>query len=169
VMVDRQVGGVLHQLSHQLPEGMGLEDYFRATGRTLESAIAELRPDAEMAVRRELVVEAVADAEGVEVTDEEVDEQIRSDAEATGRDPARLAEDVRTHGGFEQLRRDLRLRKAVQLMVDAAEPISVEQAKARQKLWTPTTKEGEVETPKLWTPGQPQQDPAASRSGASRP
>ena len=53
--------------------------------------VEELRPDAEMAVRRELVVEAVADAEGIEVSDEEMEEQVRTDAEATGRAPDRLA------------------------------------------------------------------------------
>jgi hypothetical protein len=40
-------------------------------------------------------------------------------------------------------------------MVESATPISIEQAKAREKLWTPDTKEPEAEAPKLWTPGQP--------------
>jgi trigger factor len=156
VMVNRQIGGVLHDISHQLPQGVGLEQYLQATGRTLEQVVTEMRPDAEMAVRRELVVESVADAEGVDVSDEEVEQQVRSDAEATGRDPERLLEELRTRGGFETLRRDIRLRKAVDLLVESAQPISIEQAQAREKLWTPQTKEPEAQTPKLWTPGQPQ-------------
>jgi trigger factor len=155
VLVNRQIGGILHDVSHQLPEGMSLEQYFEATGRTLDAVVQEMRPDAEMAVRRELVVEAVADAEAVEVSDEEVEAQVRADAETTGRDPEKLLTELRRRGGVEALRRDLRLRKAVDLLVEAATPISIEQAKARQKLWTPETKEQEAETPKLWTPDQP--------------
>jgi trigger factor len=155
VMVDRQVAQVLHAVSHQLPEGVGLDQYAQATGRTLAKMAEEMRPDAEMAVRRELVVEAVAEAEEVEVADDEVEAQVRSDAESTGRDAERLLTDVRSSTAFESLRADLRLRKAVDLLVSSAVPISIEQAQARQKLWTPTTKEPEVDAPKLWTPGQP--------------
>ena len=43
-------------------------------------------------------MEAVADAEGIEVSDEEVEEQVRADAEATGRAPDRLLHDLRQAG-----------------------------------------------------------------------
>src|SRR5690606_33964108 len=124
----------------------------------------ELRPDAEMAVRRELVVEAVADAEGIEVSDEQVEEQVRADAEATGRAPERLLHDLRHHGGWEALRQDLRLQEAVQRLVDAATPITMEQAEARENLWTPDDARRDAGSQaagtsagagKLWTPGDP--------------
>jgi trigger factor len=168
VMVDRQIGSVLHNLAHQLPEGVGLEDYLRATGRTLEQAAEEIRPDAEAAVRRELVVEAVADAEGLEVSDEEVEAQVRADAESSGRDPERLLADVRERGAFESVRRDLRLKRAVDLLMESTAPIPIEQAKARQKLWSPTTKEPQVEAPKLWTPDQPSPPISARPPGRPR-
>ena len=98
VMVDRRIGSILQQTAQQLPEGVSFEDYLAATGRTIAEIVKELRPDAEMAVRRELVVEAVADAEGIEVYDEEVEEQVRADAEATGRAPDRLVHDLREPG-----------------------------------------------------------------------
>ncbi|MEQ9093096.1 MAG: trigger factor, partial [Miltoncostaeaceae bacterium] len=69
VMTDRRVGAILNQTAQRLPEGVSFEDYLAATGQELEKVIEELRPDAEMAIRRELVVEAIADAEGIEVTD----------------------------------------------------------------------------------------------------
>jgi trigger factor len=162
VLVNRQIGEVLHNISHQLPEGVSLEQYLQATGRPLDQVVSELRPDAEMAVRRELVVEAVAEAEGIEVADEDVEAQVRSDAEASGRDPHQLLADLRERGGFETLRHDLRLRRAVDRLVESAVPISIEQAKAREKLWTPGTQEAEAETPKLWTPDE------ARRAGSAR-
>ena len=137
VMVDRRIGTILQQTASQLPEGVGFEQYLAATGRTLEEIVEELRPDAENAVRRELVVEAIAEAEGIEVSDEEVEAQVRADAEATGRAPERLLHDLRDHGGWEALREDLRLKKAVDVLIAGAVSIPMEQAEARERLWTP--------------------------------
>jgi trigger factor len=163
VMVDRRIGTILQQTAQQLPEGVGFEDYLAATGRTIQEVVAELRPDAEMAIRRELVVEAIAEAEGIEVSDEQVEEQVRADAEATGRAPERLLHDLRHHGGWEALRQDLRLKAAVERLVDATTAIPMAQAEAREKLWTPDDARaagaGAAGTPapagKLWTPGDP--------------
>jgi trigger factor len=164
IMVDRRIGTILAQTAQQLPEGISFEDYLAATGRTLQQVVDELRPDAEMALRRELVVEAVAEAERIDVSDEEVEEQVRRDAEATGRAPERLLHELREHGdGFEALREDMRLRKAVDLLIAEATPIPMEQAEAREKLWTPddarkaaAQAEGKpAPAGKLWTPGDP--------------
>jgi trigger factor len=163
VMVDRRIGTILQQTASQLPEGVAFEQYLAATGRTLEQVVEELRPDAENAIRRELVVEAVADAEGIEVSDEEVEAQVRADAEATGRAPDRLVGDLQEHGGWETLRQDLRLKKAVDVLIAGATPIPMEQAEARKKLWTPDDAREEraaaagrpAPAGKLWTPGDP--------------
>src|SRR5690606_7347812 len=137
VMVDRRVGAILNQTARSLPAGVSFEEYLARTGQTIEGLIEELRPDAEMAIRRELVVEAIAEAEGIEITDEDVEAQVRSDAEATGRAPERLLHDLKHHGGWETLREDLRLKKAVEVITSTAKPIPMEQAEAREKLWTP--------------------------------
>jgi trigger factor len=154
VMIDRRINGILSQTANQLPRGVTFEQYLQATGRTLEQAVEELRPDAEMAIKRELVVEAVAQAEAIEITDADVEAQIRQDAESMGRDAEELAAEVRTGNAWETLREDLRLQRAVQTMVSTAEPISMEQAEAREKIWTPGEEKPEAGS-KLWTPGQP--------------
>lgn len=167
VMVDRRVGTILQQTANQLPQGVSFEQYLAATGRTLEEVVEELRPDAEMAIRRELVVEAVADEQAIEVADEEIEEQVRADAEATGRSVDRLMHDLRHHGGWEALRQDLRLKKAVDHLIESATAIPMAQAEAREALWTPeddrkkaaearSEAEGKpAPAGKLWTPGDP--------------
>jgi trigger factor len=169
VMVDRRIGTILQGTADQLPEGVSFEQYLQATGRTLEEIVEELRPDAEQALRRELVVEAVADAQAIEVSDEEIEEQVRIDAEATGRSVDRLMHDLRDHGGWEALRQDMRLRKAVDHMIESATAIPMAQAEARERLWTPEDErrktaaaapsepsEGKpAPAGKLWTPGDP--------------
>ncbi|MDX6646914.1 MAG: trigger factor [Miltoncostaeaceae bacterium] len=155
VMVERRVSEILHETAHRLPEGMSLEDYIRSTGRTPEQLIEELSPSAEAALRREMVVEAIAEAEGLSADDAEVEAQVRRDAEATERDPEKLLQDLRAGGGFEAVRRDMVIGKAIELLAEAATPITAEQAKAKDKLWTPKAQEPAVEAPKIWTPDQP--------------
>lgn len=159
VMVRRRVNEILHETAHRLPKGVTLEDYIRVLGKTPEQIVEELQPDAEMSIRRELVVEAVAEAEGFAVADEDVEAQIRGDAEASGQEADRLLAEVRRQGAFETIRADMLRARTVTFLVDSAVPISVEQAQAKEKLWTPESKEPEVEAAKLWTPGDPEPEP----------
>jgi FKBP-type peptidyl-prolyl cis-trans isomerase (trigger factor) len=156
IMVDNRVNAILHETAHRLPQGMTLADYLRATGRTLEAARAELAPDAEMAIKRELVVEAVAEAEAIAVGDEEVEAQVRNDALAAGSDPEALLAELRAAEGFETLRDDMVMRAAVNFLIEHTTAIPVELAEARERLWTPE-KAGEatVAESQLWTPDRP--------------
>ena len=52
------------------------------TGKTEEELVTEAEPDAEQALKREAVLAAIVEAEGIEVTDEEVDEALREAAGA---------------------------------------------------------------------------------------
>ena len=98
-MVQRRIGSILNQTASSLPSGVSFETYLRATGRTLDQVVEELRPDAEMAIRRELVVEAVCEAQHIQVTDAEVEAQVREDAETVGRDADELLAEVRRRRG----------------------------------------------------------------------
>ena len=138
VMIDRRVGTILQQMAAQLPEGVNIEQYIAASGRTVEQIVEELRPDAEMAVRRELVVEAVAQAAQVEVTDEEMEAQVRLRRRRGDLPPPTAScTSCSTMAGRASPRQDMRLQKAVQQLVDHAKPIPMAQAQAREKLWTP--------------------------------
>jgi hypothetical protein len=53
------------------------------------------------------------------------------------------------------IRREIRLRKAVDVMVESADAIDPEQAKTRDKLWTPEKQRKEKGSAQLWTPGEP--------------
>ena len=157
VMVRNRVDAILHETAHRLPQGMSFADYLRATGRTLNDTRAELAPDAEMAIKRELVVEAVAETESIAISDEEVDVQVRNDALAAGRDPEALLIELRKADGVEALREDLVMRRAVDFLIEQTNAIPVGLAEARERLWTP-------EAPKvpdggLWTPDQPKPKP----------
>ena len=86
-------------------------------------------------------------------------EALRPAAERDGSDPAELVEQLRKAGRLESLREDVAGRQAVELLVREATPISVEQAKAREKLWTPGKDDpgaagsGGSAGGQIWTPG----------------
>ena len=74
--------------------------------------------------------------------------------------------ELQHHGGWDALRQDMRIQKAVQKLVDSTTAIPMAQAEAREKLWTPeqerqkaaaTAEPAGKPAPagKLWTPGDP--------------
>jgi trigger factor len=152
-LVDARAGELwdrmLHSLAHQ---GIDKAAYLRIAGRTEEDLLAEARPDAEQALRREAVVAAIIEAEGVEASDEEILEALAPTAQREGTTPKKVMDRLRSSGRLEEVREEVLARKAIDLVADAAKPIPVEQAAAREKIWTPD--KGEAEKPsELWTPG----------------
>jgi trigger factor len=131
--------------------GVPAESYLRMQGRTRDQVIEDAKPDAEQQLKREAVLAAVADAEGIEVTDAELTDSLRHAAEHERTAPEKLVEQLRSTGRDALLREDLRLRKAADLIAESAKPIPLEQAAAREKLWTPEKERGEKGG--LWTPG----------------
>jgi trigger factor len=132
--------------------GIGLETYLAMTGQGQEELVGRLRAEAEQALKRELSLDAVADRLGIEIGDDEVEELVRREAEEAGEDPDALLVAAREGGGFEQLRGDLRMRKALDEVVAGVERIPIDLARAREKLWTPE-KEKAPTGMKIWTPG----------------
>ncbi|HET9721316.1 MAG TPA: trigger factor [Solirubrobacteraceae bacterium] len=159
-------GQLVHARAHEMLEetltalarqGIPKETYLQIAGKSEEELAQEAEPEAERALRRDAVIAAVVEAEAIEPSDEELLEVIAPTAERGKTKPEKLLEQLRSSGRLERLRQDVAARQAVELMVKEAKPISVEQAKARNLIWTPGKEEvGEgagSSTPQLWTPG----------------
>jgi trigger factor len=125
---------MLHSLSHQ---GISRETYLRITGREEADIVAEGKADAEQALRREAVLAAIVEAEGIKPTEEEVMEAVERSAPSEGTSAKKLFERLKNAGRLEQLEDDLAQRKALDLVAESAKPIAVEQARERGKLFTP--------------------------------
>jgi trigger factor len=143
------LGGLVQSLERR---GISPETYLAVSNLTPQELEERLRAEATRSVARELALEAVADKAGIEVTDDELREFIREHAEAEGDEIETVVEQVFASGRHEALREDLRMRKALDLVVAEAERIPVDLARAREKLWTPEKGAAAPET-KLWTPG----------------
>jgi trigger factor len=151
----------LHALSHR---GISKDVYLQIAGKTEDELLVDARPDAEQTLKREAVVAALVDAEKIEPHDDAVAEALAPTAEREGVTTDELVDRLRKSGRLDDLRQDLAAREAMDAIVAAAKPISVEQARAREKLWTPGGKEpaGGAPAPEgapgeasggLWTPG----------------
>src|SRR5215218_8537787 len=151
-----------HETARRLQrQGLDPAQYLQFTGKTEEELVTEAEPEAERALKRESVLAAVVAAESIEVTDDELLDAMREANVAQGRGgdtgPSEKAlrrslEKARKQGRDELLREDIAMRKALDTLVENATAISVEQAEARGKIWTPDKEEAAGEK-QLWTPG----------------
>jgi trigger factor len=153
---------LVHARAHELLEqtlnslarqGISKEAYLQIAGKDEETLAHEAEPEAAQALRREAVLAAVVEAEGIEPTEEQIREALEPSAERAGRDLDKLLEELRRDGRIDRVRDDLATGQALELLVREAKPITVEQAQAREKLWTPGHERPEG-AGQLWTPGQ---------------
>jgi trigger factor len=132
--------------------GISPDAYLQLSGQTGDQLVERLRAEAVLSVARELILEAVADKLALEVSNEEIEELIREQAEAHGDDPDEAIKQVVEGGAQETLRADLRLRKALDRVAAEAQRVPAEVARARESIWTPDKESPPTDT-KLWTPG----------------
>ena len=152
-LVDRRAAELWAGLTRSLERrGISAETYMTMTGQSQDEMVERLRAEGEQAVKRELVLDAVADKLAIEVGDDEVEAFVRGQALAAGDDPDETLRAVGERGGLERLRGDLRLRGALDAIVAGVQRIPADVAAAREKLWTPE-KEKRQSGMNIWTPG----------------
>jgi trigger factor len=150
-LVAARAGERWERMERQLAQrGMDPDAFLQMQGKTREELIEESKPDAARELKREAVVTAIADAEEIEVTEEELVEALAHSAEHERTTPQKLLARLRENGRDAMVADDIRTRKAIELVAESALPISIEQAEAREQIWTPE-KERE-KAGDLWTP-----------------
>ncbi len=119
-MIDTQVRNMADDFTRRIQsQGLTVEQYFQFTGTTAEKMLEQMRPEALKRIQNSLVLEAVAKAENIEVSDEKVDEEIKKMADAYKMEFDKVKEMM---GEYEvaQMRDDLAIQAAVDLVRDAA-------------------------------------------------
>ena len=128
-MVDREAHRLFHQLEERVGEqGLTMDVYLGVLEKTPEDIEEEMRPQAEFIIKRQLVLEAIAEAEKLEVTDDDIAEVVKRDAEALGRDHLQLLADLEKSGRREALRDEMLVAKAADLVADAAVAVPMTEA-----------------------------------------
>jgi len=127
-----------HTLSHQ---GIPRETYLQIASKTEDEVIADNREPAERDLRREAVLAAVVEAEGIEASEDDLLESLERASATEGGSPKKLLERLRSSGRLESLKADLAQRKAIDRIAESAKPIQIEESTAERAaasgLWTP--------------------------------
>lgn len=117
-MVHHEADHLMNHFAQNLQaQGLTPELYYQFTGQTEEAMHAQMEKDAEKRVKMNLVLEAIAEAENIEPTEEAIDEEISTLAEKYGmeKDAVRAA-----LGDMSELKSDLKIRKAIDVLLDSA-------------------------------------------------
>jgi trigger factor len=147
-LVEARTRELLNGLARSLQaRGIDANAYLQLTGQSPEVLDARLRGEAAMSVAREVVLEAVADKLGIQVSDDDIRAELREAGESDEDIEQFVAE-----GGADRVRDDIRLKKALDRVAAEVQPIAPELHEAREAIWTPEQEQAS-ETPKLWTPG----------------
>jgi len=141
-LVDARARELWDQMAHTLAhQGIPRETYLQIAGKTEDEAIADNRESAGRDLRREAVLAAVVEAEGIEAGDDDVMEQIERTAAVEGGSPKKLLARLRSAGRLDSLKAELAQRKAIDRIADSAKPTKVEVSTAERAaasgLWTP--------------------------------
>lgn len=144
-LVDAEVERRVHDLGHRLEgQGVSLEQFLEATGQSAEELVAEVRQSAVPAVKADLALRAVAEAEELDATDEEMDAEIERLAQAYGTKVPRLRRELERTNQLPAVRSDLRKGKALEWLVEHAELVDDQGQPVDRSLLEPDSETSEV-------------------------
>ena len=148
VLVDAEVNERLHDLQHRLEaQKLGLAEYFQATGTSPDELLAAVRVDADSAVKADLALRALAEAEELPLSDEDLDAEIATMAESMDTTPADLRQRLDTAGRTGAVRSELRKGKAMEWLLDHVDLVDDEgNPISRDDLKLDASRDGEVES-----------------------
>ncbi|PLT32366.1 trigger factor [Bacillus sp. V5-8f] len=116
VMITNEVDRMVDEFGQRLQaQGMNLELYFQFSGQDEEALRGQMKEEAEGRVRTSLTLEAIADAENIEATEEDVDAEVAKMAEMYNMDVDTIKKAL---GSTEGIKSDLRIRKAIDFLVE---------------------------------------------------
>lgn len=119
-MIEAEVDGMVNDFDQQLQQqGLSLDKYMQFTGGNLDALKEQMRPDALMRIKTSMVIDKVKEQENIEVTDEDVENELAKIAEMQKRDVADLRK-IFENDNYEYLKSNLKSRKAVDFLVAEA-------------------------------------------------
>ena len=98
-------------------QGLQMEQYLKIMNKTKDEMLEQVKPDAIARIKTSLVLEAVAKAEDIQVSDSEVEEEIQDMASTYQMEPEKLKE-IMGDKELEQVKKDVAARKALDFLVE---------------------------------------------------
>ena len=122
-MIETQQRQMVEDFAQRIQsQGISMEQYMQITGMDVQGLIAQCKPQAEKNIKSRLVLEAVVKAEGIEASEEDVNEEIKRMAEAYKLEEEKVLE-ILGEAGKKQIADDLAVTKAAQFLVENAKEV----------------------------------------------
>ena len=122
-MIDTQVENMVDDFARRIQsQGLSMEQYMQFTGATVDSLKEQMKPQAVKRIESRLVLEKVAEAENIQISDEKLDEELAKMAEMYKMELDKFKELVGEYEK-EQMKKDLAVQEAVTLMADSAKEV----------------------------------------------
>ena len=119
-MVTTQQKQMIDEFAQRIQmQGLTMEQYLQFTGASLDKMMEQVRPQAETRIKSRLVLEAVAAKEGIEATEEDYEEEIKTMAEAYQMEPDKIKE-LLPEKSVKGIREDIAVKKAAEFVVNNA-------------------------------------------------
>ncbi len=120
-LVERQIDRMISDMENYLrSQGMELDQFLQVAGKTREEMREERWEEAEQRTRANLVLDAIAKKEGINVEDGELEAKFDEIAASYNDDPARIKDIIEKQGRLPVVREEMRIRKAIDIMVEEA-------------------------------------------------
>ncbi|MBR5916920.1 MAG: trigger factor, partial [Lachnospiraceae bacterium] len=147
MMLATQQREMLDEFAQRLRyQGMSIDQYFKYTGMNPEIMMEQIKPQAEQKIKTQLVLEAVAKAENIEATDEDVEAEIKKIADNYKMEVEKVKETLGAAGNEEAIKKDIAMQKAIDFITENAKEKATK--KATKKAKEETAEEGEAKPKK---------------------
>jgi trigger factor len=101
-------------------QGLTLENYMQYTNDTIENLRERYQEDAKKSVKEQLVLEAIAKEEGLQVEDSDLEEEFKRLAETYKKEPQEIKEQLEKQGQIEAVKHSIIIDKTIQFLLDNA-------------------------------------------------
>ncbi|HHU33512.1 MAG: trigger factor [Zhaonellaceae bacterium] len=134
IMIESKIASYVNEMAQRLAQqGLKFEHYLEYSGQTMEQIKETFKPQAKKEVKNDLVIEAIAKAENIIATEEEVDKEIEKMAKYYNQEAGKLKEMFAAQGNLPALEASIQLDKAVDFLVSEAKIEIVSDGKEETK------------------------------------
>lgn len=124
VMVEQKIGEMLNNVGQRLAQqGINLDQYFQYTNSSIDDMRQRMKPDAEKTVKNELVLDAIAKAENITASEEEINEEIQKIASYVKQDAEIVRKTLELQGELGHISQDIARRKVISFLVENAKVV----------------------------------------------
>ncbi len=144
-MVMEQVRRMMDDFARRIQsQGLSMDQYFQFTGTTAATMAEQMKPEALKRIKNSLVLEAIAKAENIEVSEERMDEEIEKMAKMYKMETAKLKQAMGDREK-EQIKNDIAVQEAVKLITDAAKEVEPKKEETAEEAKTEEENKAEKE------------------------